>query len=253
MQKYSFSVIIMMIFMGCSAPQMEMAYDSSREPIEYQYKVAFADKIPDLTDWFSPSWKNAETGSVANFYFLPGKKTRYLPETKFKLMYGRQGLYIIFLVHDMYVLARNPMRGMVCRDSCVEFFFQIPAKNEYFNLEMAAGGNFLIYYITDITCKNYINLPQEDYAQIKTFPSIRGGTFEEKKQPESWTLGAFIPFTLLSKYHGTIINSSTVKGQVWRGNFYKCANGSNVHWASWAKLPEVKFHLPEYFGYLNFE
>jgi hypothetical protein len=254
MKKFGFwAVLAPIVLAGCSSLQMEMVYDSTRTPMEYQYNVAFAGEAPELTDWFSASWNGAETGSIANFLFSPDIKTKYLPETKFKTMYGEEGVYVIFLIHDKYVISKYPMQGPVCRDSCVEFFFQIPGSNSYFNLEMAAGGNFLIYYTTNMADGNFISLPPEDYVQIKIFTSMPNTIFEESEQAQRWTIGAFIPFSLLSKYHGSMINSTTVKGQSWRCNFYKCASGGNPHWASWAKMPMLNFHQSEYFGYLSFK
>ena len=221
-------------------------------PKEYQYKVAYAPVSPDLANLNSNSWDGAEIKNITNFYFLADKKTRYLPETKFKIMYGEKGLYIIFLVHDKYVVSKHPMQGSVCRDSCVEFFFQIPGKGAYFTLEMAAGGNFLTFYITKRK-KDFVILPEKDYSKIKIVSSMKNRIFDEIKKPQRWTLGAFIPYSLLSKYHGSKINKETVKGQIWRGNLYKCADLSNPHWASWAKMPICSFHMKNYFGYLNFQ
>ena len=38
-------------------------------------------------------------------------------------------------------------------------------------------------------------------------------------------------------------------GQVWRGNFFKCAEDiSHPHWAAWSPVDEFNFHLPRCFG-----
>jgi hypothetical protein len=45
-------------------------------------------------------------------------------------------------------------------------------------------------------------------------------------------------------------------GVTWRANFYKCADKtSHPHWLTWAPVnyPKPKFHLPEYFGRIEFE
>jgi hypothetical protein len=45
-------------------------------------------------------------------------------------------------------------------------------------------------------------------------------------------------------------------GVTWRANFYKCADKtSHPHWLTWAHVnyPKPKFHLPEYFGRIEFE
>ena len=45
-------------------------------------------------------------------------------------------------------------------------------------------------------------------------------------------------------------------GVSWRANFYKCADKtSHPHWLTWAEIdyPNPKFHLPDFFGRLDFE
>jgi hypothetical protein len=44
-------------------------------------------------------------------------------------------------------------------------------------------------------------------------------------------------------------------GVRWRANFYKCAeHNSHPHWLMWAPIdfPKPNFHLPEFFGTLEF-
>src|SRR5690606_14661144 len=64
----------------------------------------------------------------------------------------------------------------------------------------------------------------------------------ERTEPTRWTLQFFIPFALLEKFVGAIGN---VRGQTWRGNFFKCAeDNSHPHWAAWSPVDEFNFHLP---------
>ena len=55
----------------------------------------------------------------------------------------------------------------------------------------------------------------------------------------------------MEPYIGTI---GDVRGQTWRGNFYKCGDHtSHPHWASWSPIGEqLDFHQPEFFGELRF-
>jgi hypothetical protein len=46
------------------------------------------------------------------------------------------------------------------------------------------------------------------------------------------------------------------KGVQWRANFFKCADKtSHPHWLTWNQVvnPVPKFHMPEYFGILEFQ
>jgi hypothetical protein len=45
-------------------------------------------------------------------------------------------------------------------------------------------------------------------------------------------------------------------GVRWKANFYKCADKtSHPHWLTWSPVdyPTPKFHLPQFFGTLEFE
>jgi hypothetical protein len=69
--------------------------------------------------------------------------------------------------------------------------------------------------------------------------------------PTEWLLEFFIPFALLEKYVGPF---GHVYNQEWRANFQKCADDtSHPHWASWAPIDELNFHLPHCFGTIRFD
>ena len=45
-------------------------------------------------------------------------------------------------------------------------------------------------------------------------------------------------------------------GGIWRANFYKCADKtSHPHWLTWSVVdkPRPDFHVPQFFGILEFE
>jgi len=62
----------------------------------------------------------------------------------------------------------------------------------------------------------------------------------------------YIYFEILEKYHDL---TPPVAGTIWRSNFYKCADeSSHPHWLTWAPInfPRPSFHIPEFFGTLEF-
>src|ERR1035438_4954679 len=62
-------------------------------------------------------------------------------------------------------------------------------------------------------------------------------------------LSFWIPLALFAHYLGPL---GTLQGQVWRGNFFKCAEeNSHPHWASWLPVDEFNFHRPNCFGSLR--
>jgi hypothetical protein len=125
----------------------------------------------------------------------------------------------------------------------------------YFNFEFNGGGSLLCYYVTDPRRVNqdlasYVSIPKSQARAIAIYHSLPALVDPEIEDPVDWVLGFFIPFTLLETYVGPL---RPVKGQTWRGNFYKCAEeNSHPHWAAWAPVDELNFHLPRCFGALHF-
>jgi len=72
----------------------------------------------------------------------------------------------------------------------------------------------------------------------------------EIANPVSWRLQCAIPLSVMEHYVGRI---GDLRNQTWRGNFYKCGDKtSHPHWASWAEIDELNFHLPRCFGEIEF-
>lgn len=216
-----------------------------------EYIAKYAKQIPELkADWNDAAWNAAEIGEVANLWKEDGKFD-FVPRVHFRLMYNEDGVYGIYQVEDHYVKAvHNGFQDSVCQDSCAEFFFG-PNANGYFNLEMNAGGNFLIYYVRDCTrdengIKDYSELTREDCAQIKVVSTLPRPIDPEITEPTTWCVQFMVPRTVMEKYAGAI---GTFKGQSWKGNFYKCADlTSHPHWIAWSPVSELNFHLPKCFG-----
>jgi len=74
-------------------------------------------------DWDKPFWRDVASVSV-NVSHWNSVSSEDLPETKVKLQYDDQDLYVIFRVHDRCLRAvTTQIHGEVWKDSCVEFFF----------------------------------------------------------------------------------------------------------------------------------
>jgi len=68
----------------------------------------------------------------------------------------------------------------------------------------------------------------------------------------TWTLEYRIPVAMLKKYSRIEDPRPGVK---WNANFYKIAEkGTNIHFLTWSLVdnPEPNFHLPRFFGKINF-
>jgi hypothetical protein len=151
--------------------------------------------------------------------------------------------------------ARTNYFDEVWKDSCVEFFAQPKAGRGYFNFEFNCGGAFLCSHIvnperTPNGFKEFTKLPASIGQTIQARSSLPRRIEAEIAEPVMWTLQFFIPFALFAHYIGAL---GDVSGQVWRGNFFKCADGSShPHWASWSPVAKLNFHLPECFGRIAF-
>jgi hypothetical protein len=218
------------------------------------YEVHRARVRPELLgDWDGPAWAPAASLPVA--CFRP-ESSDHRPVTAARLLYDDEALYGIFRVQDRYVRGRfTRFQDPVWRDSCVEFFVQGGGAGPYFNFEFACGGAFLARCVTDPRrnagqIAGFTPLAEGDAAAVRVYHSLPARVEPEIVEPVTWYLEFAIPFALLAKY--TPITRPAA-GHVWRANFYKCAEeNSHPHWAAWAPVDELNFHLPRCFGVLHF-
>lgn len=178
------------------------------------------------------------------------------PLTQARFCYWEDRLYGLFSVHDRYVRSvHTAFQSHTHRDSCVEVFLQPRSDLGYFSFEFNAGGVYAALYITDPTrvadsFKAYQHLTEEDVKQVRVVSSLPAVIESEITEPVDWTLGFEIPLITFEAYLGKM---PALAGQSWRANVYKCGDEtSHPHWASWAPVPELNFHLPESFGEFRF-
>jgi hypothetical protein len=219
-----------------------------------RYVVQWADALPDLaTDWDDNAWARAETAELS--HFRP-EGSAHRPRVRVRLLHSVAGIRGIFEAQDRYVRStRTNYMEEVWKDSCVEFFIQPRADAGYFNLEMNAGGAHLCCYIEDPErapdgFKKFTRLPAEIGRRIQVKSSLPKTVDPEISEAVRWQLNFMVPFKVLEQYVGPL---GEVRGQEWRGNFYKCADdGSHPHWGSWAPVDVFNFHTPRCFGTLQF-
>lgn len=212
----------------------------------YTIKRTIADGLDKI------QWQQANTLELKNFM---GSKPEHFPKTQAKLLYDDKNLYVYFKVEDQYVRAvAQKLHDMVCRDSCVEFFFT-PGENlsdGYFNFEINCGGTMLMYHQT-ARGENRIEILEQNCSKIKLKTSMPKIVEPEIKEPTTWILQYALPFESLEEY---VKVSRPAAGVKWRANFYKCADKtSHPHWLTWSKVkkPQPDFHQPEFFGTILFE
>lgn len=131
---------------------------------------------------------------------------------------------------------------MVCKDSCLEFFFCPESEGDrYFNFEVNPNGALYVGFGRPgaARCRLY----REDYRtllQVRSF-DIPGGWGVELRIPVSF-IQIFVPEFRLHP------------GLTLRANFFKCGDETEKpHYMAWnpVDVPAPNFHLPEHFGTLT--
>lgn len=171
------------------------------------------------------------------------------------MAYDDRTISLMFRVEDQYVRAvAKADQGPVWEDSCVEFFFTPgpDVTQGYFNLEINCGGT-LLFHFQPGTGRDRIIIPRKECSQIRRIHSLPIRVDPEIQEPVTWTVGVCIPLALLKPYFPLVWPAPGVE---WRGNFYKCGDkSSHPHWLTWAPVlfPKPNFHLPRFFGCLEFQ
>ena len=241
------AIIFLSVFLISGAMSLNQVNTASN------YKVTRLSTPPEINAiWDKKPWSDIKPVQLALYM---GDKPDHFPYTQAKMAYDDQAVYIIFRVEDRYVKAvHNQNQDPVCKDSCVEFFFspENNIKDGYFNLEMNCGGTMLFNHQikrqTDV-----VLIRDSDIQKIKVAHSLPQIIEQEIDKKTTWVVEYRIPFSILSSYQ---IFTKPKTGTVWKANFYKCGDRtSHPHWLTWAPVdyPKPNFHLPEYFGTLEFQ
>jgi hypothetical protein len=220
-----------------------------------QARVRAARPRPRLEDgWDDPAWAQAETLELS--HFRP-EGSDHRPRTRARLLHNSDGLTGIFRVEDRYVRSVHEHFGdPVHEDSCVEIFLLPRPGRGYLNFEMSCGGTLHASHITDHRrvpggFAAFTPLAEAEGQRVLVRSSLPLVVDPEVGTPLDWQLAFFIPLTLVERYVGAL---GPLAGQSWRANLYKCGDKtSHPHWASWAPVDALNFHLPHCFGTLHFE
>ncbi|NOY83094.1 MAG: hypothetical protein GXP31_19010 [Kiritimatiellaeota bacterium] len=222
--------------------------------MQYIIRRTSAEPAP-TADWNAPVWRPAAELAIDSFR---PESSDHRPETQARLLYDNLAIHGVYRVADRYVrCVHEGFQAPVCRDSCVEFFFKPHKGPGYFNFEFNCGGNFLCSYIRDWTrigdvgFADFTKLTPEQCSQVTVSHSMPTRVDPEIATPTVWTIQFRIPFEVVQAYTGALDDLSGVR---WSGNFYKCGDEtSHPHWAAWAPVDELNFHLPRCFGTIMFE
>jgi hypothetical protein len=177
---------------------------------------------------------------------LAWEQFSYKPEVDFVIAYDENHLLLKYFVKEKQIKAiYTAINDPVYKDTCVEFFISFGNEKEYYNFEFNCIGNCLGGYGTGK--ENRSPLPVHALQKIKTYSSIGQPSGH---QIIAWELTIQIPFEVFT-YH----QLKSLKAEKCNTNFYKCGDDLiDPHFLSWnlIKSEDVNFHLPEFFGQLQF-
>ncbi len=221
-----------------------------------EYTIRRTDSLPGVSaPWDAPEWAAAETLTIERFH---ARGSDHRPRTQVRVLHDGDAIAVIFRVEDRYVVARHTeYQSPTHFDSCAEFFVKPAGALGYFNFEFNAIGTLLLWYVEkprgpDGQFQKYTEVPGDAVKHVEVHTSLSGPIETEIAEPVTWTVSYRIPRRLFEEFTGPLRKLS---GQVWTGNFYKCADASShPHWGYWADVGEkLDFHQPERFGRLRFE
>ncbi|HTD97718.1 MAG TPA: carbohydrate-binding family 9-like protein [Mucilaginibacter sp.] len=170
------------------------------------------------------------------------------PKVSFAIAHNGEHIFIKYDVEESEVLARyRQINDPVYKDSCVEFFISFDDEKAYYNIEFNRLGTCLGRFGTER--ENRTELPVDVLKTIKYERTLK--QIKDTAEPLiNWTLTVAVPIQVFCFHRLTSIQHQKAKM-----NFYKCGDDlSQPHFLAWTNIisPEPDFHLPEFFGRVEF-
>ncbi|MBC3541991.1 carbohydrate-binding family 9-like protein [Rufibacter sediminis] len=171
----------------------------------------------------------------------------YKPSVTFSVAHSNDCFFVKFYVEEDAIRAVfRRTNDPVYRDSCVELFIAFNDEPAYYNLEFNSLGSCLMAYGTGKENREFLS--EAVIREIKRYAQLSVG--EEAEAPVKWELTLVIPVEVFCFHGFTSLNEQSCKV-----NFYKCGDDlPKPHYLTWntIKAAAPNFHLPEYFGELQF-
>lgn len=181
------------------------------------------------------------------------KEFPYAPKVSFSAAHNGTHLFLTFRVDETYTMALvDTDNGPVWTDSAVEFFISFDDSG-YYNFEFNCIGKALLGFRK--TKPEVTHAGAEVMATIRRGSTLGEATFAEriadKPYGNHWELTVIIPAKAFFAH-----DFATLDGLSARANVYKCGDGlSKPHFLSWRPIetPQPNFHVPQFFGEVEFE
>lgn len=173
----------------------------------------------------------------------------YAPEVSVEVKHDSATMTLLFKVREQYTKAEiKETNGRVWTDSCVEFFISFGDEG-YYNLETTCAGVELLGFKDSEGVTTHA--PESLIDSILKKGTYVGNSFPEKEGDNSWQIEIQIPCSAF--FHHKLESFDGIKA---RGNFFKCGDDlSHPHFLSWSPIdtPKPNFHVPQFFGDIEFE
>ena len=193
--------------------------------------------VPDLGGkTFTPETEPFCRLPHAKISLYPWDESGYCPEARAYVARNDRGLIVLMCAREETTIASETrFGGAVCRDSCLEFFFnpRPSQQDEYINIETNCAGVMHIGFGSGRENRRVLDEIPEGLTVSR---SIHDGAW--------WAVCCFLPFSLTGEIEGEF-----------RGNFYTCDETLHEHYGVWNPViaDHPDFHRPECFGVLRLE
>lgn len=182
----------------------------------------------------SEEWDKAEWAVLTDTGWVEVKEPI---ETKFKMLRGPEGISMMMHTTEKNLRAEvTEENGMVCKDSCMEFFFKPDPWNlKYINFEINPKG------------VAHIGLGEDRFDRLLIDEDRKTFDIESIPNDGDWTLKYYIPDEFLHRYFKNI-------NYVCRANVYKCADATDhKHYTVWSPVEVARpdYHVPDFFGFIE--
>ena len=140
--------------------------------------------------------------------------------------------------------AAGSINGAVWEDDCVEFFVSFDDTG-YYNEEFNCIGTALAGFGKEKS--SGVRVEESILRKIKYGSHISNADANNIH----WELTLAIPLQVFAHH-----KLSSLEGKACRANFYKCGDAlPEPHFVAWSDIeaPQPNFHLPQFFGILQFE
>jgi hypothetical protein len=173
-------------------------------------------------------------------------QTGPFPSAAAELVSDSGGILVRFDVREPELRAVHAEHnGMVCEDSCVEFFVQpFPDDPRYVNVEVNPIGT--VRFELGAARQNRLLLPERHIHALR----VRTGV-ERVGGDAHWTAAFRLSYALIAQVYGRAFGGGAI-----RCNLYKCGDLlRKPHWGTWAPIAteQPDFHRPEYFASVSLE